>query len=42
VVLYQMQDKDLALMDALDMQPGAMRVTPQGLEIALDRKPQAR
>ena len=42
MVLYPMQDKDLALMDALDMQPGAMRVTPQGLEIALERKPKAR
>lgn len=42
LVLYQMQDKDLALIDSLDMQPGAMRVTPQGLEIALERKPPAR
>lgn len=42
MVLYQMEQKDLALMDALDMQPGAMRVTPRGLEIALERKPQAR
>ncbi len=40
LMLYQMQEKDLALMDALDMQPGAMRVTPQGLEIALERKAQ--
>lgn len=42
MVLYQMQEKDLALMDALDMQPGVIRVTTQGLEIALERKPQAR
>lgn len=42
LVLYQMEQKDLALMDALDMQPGAMRVTPRGLEIALERKTPAR
>lgn len=42
MVLYQMQEKDLALMDALDMQPGVIRVMPQGLEIALERKPPAR
>lgn len=42
IVLYQVQEKDTALMDALGTQPGVMRVTAQGLEIALDRKPQAR
>ncbi|MEG2632023.1 MAG: DUF1439 domain-containing protein [Comamonas sp.] len=42
MVLYQMQEKDTALMDSLDLQPGVMRVTPQGLEIALDRKTPAR
>lgn len=42
MVLYQMQEKDTALMDSLDLQPGVMRVTTQGLEIALDRKTPAR
>lgn len=42
VVLYQLQDKDLALMDGLGMQPSAIRVTPQGLEITLERQPPAR
>lgn len=42
MVLYQMQGKDTALMDSLDLQPGVMRVTTQGLEIALDRKTPAR
>ncbi len=38
VVLYQLQDKDLALVDALAMEPGAITVTPQGLTIALVQK----
>ena len=41
-VLYQMQEKELALMDSLNLQPGAMRVTPLGLEIALEPKPSVR
>lgn len=38
VVLYQLQEKDLALVDALAMEPGAITVTPQGLTIALVQK----
>ncbi len=38
VVLYQLQDKDLALVDALAMEPGSITVTPQGLTIALVQK----
>ena len=38
VVLYQLQDKDLALVDALAMEPGAITVTPQGLTVALVQK----
>ena len=35
VVLHQLQPKDLAMADLLDMQPGAIRVTNTGLRIAL-------
>lgn len=38
VVLYQLQDQDLALVDALAMEPGAITVTPQGLTVALVQK----
>ena len=38
VVLYQLQDKDLALEDALAMEPGTITVTAQGLTIALVQK----
>mgnify|MGYP000913983122 CR=1 FL=1 len=38
VVLYQLQDKDLALVDALAMEPGTITVTAQGLTIALVQK----
>ena len=38
VVLYQLQDQDLALVDALAMEPGAITVTAQGLTVALVQK----
>ena len=38
VVLYQLQDKDLALVDALSVEPGAITVTPTGLTVALVQK----
>lgn len=38
IVLYQLQDKDLALVDSLNIEPGAITVTPQGLNIALVQK----
>lgn len=41
LVLYQLQDKDLALMDSLNMEPGAITVTPDGLSVALVQKPVA-
>ena len=39
VVLYQLQDSDLALLDSLSMEPGPITVTPQGLTVALVPKP---
>lgn len=41
LVLYQLQDKELALMDSLNMEPGAITVTPDGLSVALVQKPVA-
>ena len=38
VVLYQLQDKDLALVDALAMEPGTITVTAQGLTVTLVQK----
>ena len=38
MVLYQLQDQDLALVDALAMEPGAITVTVQGLTVALVQK----
>lgn len=38
LVLYQLQDKDLALVDALAMEPGSITVTAQGLTVALVQK----
>ena len=38
VVLYQLQDKDLALVDALSVEPGAITVTASGLTVALVQK----
>ena len=38
VVLYQLQDKDLALVDALAIEPGAITVTAGGLRVALVQK----
>ncbi|MDR0225145.1 MAG: DUF1439 domain-containing protein [Burkholderiaceae bacterium] len=38
VVLYQLQDKELALVESLNMEPGAITVTPEGLSIALVQK----
>ena len=38
LVLYQLQDQDLALVDALAMEPGAITVTAQGLTVALVQK----
>ena len=38
VVLYQLQDKDLALVDALSVEPGAITVTATGLTVALVQK----
>lgn len=40
-MLYQLQDKELALMDSLNMEPGAITVTPDGLSVALVQKPVA-
>ena len=37
----KLQDKDLALMDSLNMEPGAITVTPDGLSVALVQKPVA-
>ena len=41
VVLYQLQDKDLALVDAMAMEPGAITVTQQGLTVQLVQKKSA-
>ncbi|WP_370680160.1 DUF1439 domain-containing protein [Comamonas sp. GB3 AK4-5] len=38
LVLYQLEEKDMALADTMGLQPGAITVTPQGLTVALDRK----
>lgn len=38
VVLYQLQGKELELVDSLNMEPGAITVTPQGLSVALVQK----
>ncbi|MCU0956461.1 MAG: DUF1439 domain-containing protein [Hydrogenophaga sp.] len=39
VVLHQLSPKDLAMADALNMQPGSITVTTQGLRIGLVLKP---
>lgn len=39
VVLHQLSPKDLAMADALNMQPGGITVTAQGLRIGLVLKP---
>lgn len=39
VVLHQLSSKDLAMADALNMQPGSISVTAQGLRIGLVLKP---
>jgi hypothetical protein len=41
LVLYQLQDKELALVDSLNLEPGAITVTPEGLSVALVQKPVA-
>ena len=38
VVLYQLQDKDLALVDAMNMEPGVITVTPDGLTVTMVQK----
>nr|WP_255576047.1 DUF1439 domain-containing protein [Comamonas sp. Y33R10-2] len=38
VELYQLQEQDLALVDTLGMEPGAITVTAQGLTVALVKK----
>ena len=38
LMLYQFEDKDLALADTIGLQPGAITVTPRGLTLALDTK----
>ena len=38
VVLYQLQDKELALVEAMAMEPGTITVTPQGLTVQLLQK----
>ena len=38
LLLYQLEDKDLALADTMGLQPGAITVTAQGLTMALDKK----
>lgn len=40
VVLHKLQPKDLALADAMGMQPGAITVTETGLDIGFDLKQQ--
>ena len=39
VVLYQFQDKDLAVLDVLGLRPGQIRVTESGLRIGFEVKP---
>ncbi|QNP47537.1 DUF1439 domain-containing protein [Diaphorobacter aerolatus] len=39
VVLYQLTDKDLALVNGLGLEPGKFTVTPKGLVITLQNKP---
>lgn len=38
VVLHRLEEKDLALLDGLGLQPGAIAVTEQGLSIAFVRR----
>lgn len=38
VVVHRLQPKDLALLDGLGMQPGAITVTPQGLSVAFEKQ----
>ncbi|WP_234639267.1 DUF1439 domain-containing protein [Delftia tsuruhatensis] len=38
LVLYQLQDKELALVDSLNLEPGTITVTPEGLSVALVHK----
>ena len=38
VVLHRLEEKDLALLDGLGLQPGAIAVTDQGLSIAFVRR----
>ena len=39
VVLHQLQDKDLAPIDALGLQPESINVTPRGLLVRFGPKP---
>lgn len=39
LVLYQLEEKDLALADTMGLQPGAITITAQGLTVALEKKP---
>ena len=39
VVLHQLQPQDLALPDAMGLQPDSITVTPQGLDIGFNAKP---
>lgn len=41
VVLYQLQEKELALVETMALEPGAITVTAQGLTVALQQKPAA-
>lgn len=38
LVLYQFEEKDLALADTMGLQPGAITVTSEGLNVAIDSK----
>lgn len=39
LVLHQLEDKDLSVATSVGLQPGAIRITEQGLTVALDKKP---
>lgn len=39
VVLHQLRAQDLATLDGLGLQPGAIRITPKGLVVALEPRP---
>lgn len=40
--LYTVRSQELELADSLGLQPGAITVTPQGLDVAIESKPAAR